>query len=153
MKAQVATTVSPESGMLLKPSGQGPPERGCLRILLTGLLTTAVDGNGCNWTPATSATPTSRPVRQQRTGLDGRDLATDQKVGGLLGLRRPSVTSRRPGISCMRKRRGCPAAHDRRCLVYQLVVLEGRYHEQGEVHAARDVALENGVTYVPAPHG
>jgi restriction system protein len=47
-----------------------------------GLLTTAVDGTGCNWTPATNATPTSRAVRQQRTGLDGRDLATDQKVGG-----------------------------------------------------------------------
>jgi len=77
------------------------------------------------------------------------DLATNQKVAGLLGLRRPSVTSRRPRISRMRKRRGCPATDDRRCLVYQLVVLEGRYHEQGEVHAARDVALENGVTYVP----
>src|SRR5256885_13870789 len=78
--------------------------------------------------------------------------STDQKVAGLLGLRRPSVTSRRPGISRMRKRRGCPAPDDRRCLVYQLVVLEGRYHEQGEVHSARDVALEDGVTYVPAPH-
>jgi hypothetical protein len=74
---------SRESRMLLKTIGSRPSRAGCLRILLTGLLTTAVDDNGCNWTPATNATPTSRPVRQQRTGLDGQDLATDQQVGQL----------------------------------------------------------------------
>jgi hypothetical protein len=58
-----------------------PPDRGCLRILLTDLLTTAVDGTGCNWTPATNAALTSRPVRQQQTGLDGRDLARIRRLG------------------------------------------------------------------------
>jgi hypothetical protein len=37
--------------------------------------------------------------------------------------------------------------------VYQLVVLQGRHHEQREVHAARDVARQDGVAHVPAPHG
>jgi hypothetical protein len=36
--------------------------------------------------------------------------------------------------------------------VDQLVVFEGLYHEQGEVYAACDIALEDGVTHVPAPH-
>ena len=69
-----------------------------------------------------------------------------------MALQRPSVTGRRREISGMGKRRGCPATDDRWCLVYQLVVLEGCHHEQGEVHAARDVALEDGVTHMPAPH-
>jgi hypothetical protein len=34
----------------------------------------------------------------------------------------------------------------------ELVVGEGFDHEQGKVHAARDVALENGVTHMFAPH-
>ena len=41
------------------------------RTLLTDLLTTAMDGTGCNWTMAPTAAPTSRPIRQQRTGLEG----------------------------------------------------------------------------------
>ncbi len=52
----------------------------------------------------------------------------------------------------MRKRRGRLAADNRRGLVDELVILEGRHHEQGKVHAARDVALEDGVAHVPAPH-
>src|ERR1700704_5368161 len=76
---------------------------------------------------------------------------TNQKVAGLLGLRRPSVTSRRPGISRMRKRRGCPATDDRGGLVHQLVVLKRRNHEQRKVHSARHVALENRVTHMPTP--
>ena len=32
------------------------------------------------------------------------------------------------------------------------VVLKGRYHEQGEVHAPRDVARQDGVARVAAPH-
>ena len=40
---------------------------------------------------------------------------------------------------------GAPAADDRRGLVDELVVLERLHHEQGEVHAAREVALEDGV--------
>src|SRR4051794_41362165 len=53
----------------------------------------------------------------------------------------------------MRERRGRLAADNRRGLVDELVVLEGFHHEQGEVHAARDVALEDGVAHVSAPHG
>jgi hypothetical protein len=34
----------------------------------------------------------------------------------------------------------------------ELVVLEGLDHEQGEVDAAREVVLEDGVADVPAPH-
>jgi hypothetical protein len=37
--------------------------------------------------------------------------------------------------------------------MHQLIVLDRRHHEQGEVHAAREVALEDGDAYVPAPHG
>src|SRR2546428_10719597 len=43
--------------------------------------------------------------------------------------------------------RGRLAADDRRGLVDELIVLEGLHHEQGKVHAARDVALENGVAH------
>ena len=53
----------------------------------------------------------------------------------------------------VRERRGRLAADNRRSLVDELVVLEGLHHEQGKVHATRDVALEDGVAYVPAPHG
>src|SRR5205807_4835398 len=53
----------------------------------------------------------------------------------------------------VRECRGRLAADDRRGLVDELIVLEGLHHEQGKVHAARDVALENGVAHVPAPHG
>src|SRR5882672_3732572 len=53
----------------------------------------------------------------------------------------------------MRERRGRLAADNRRGLVDELVVLEGRHHEEGKVHAARDVARKDGVAYVPAPHG
>ena len=28
----------------------------------------------------------------------------------------------------------------------------GLYHERGDIHAARDVALEDGVAHMPAPH-
>jgi len=52
----------------------------------------------------------------------------------------------------MHKRRGCPAADNCWLLAYQLVILEGLYREQGEVHATRDNALEDGVTHVPTPH-
>ena len=51
-----------------------------------------------------------------------------------------------------KQRRGRLAADNRRGLVDELVVLEGRHHEEGKVHAARHVALENGVADVPAPH-
>src|SRR5439155_20040305 len=53
----------------------------------------------------------------------------------------------------VRECRGRLAADDRRGLVDELIVLEGLHHEQGKIHAARDVALENGVAHVPAPHG
>ena len=52
----------------------------------------------------------------------------------------------------MRKRRRCSAAANRRGLVDEFVVLEGRHHEEGKVHAARDVTRKDGVAYLPAPH-
>src|SRR2546423_7038980 len=52
----------------------------------------------------------------------------------------------------MRERRRTLAADDRRGLVNKIVVFEGLHHEEGEVHAARDVALEDGVAHVAAPH-
>ena len=51
-----------------------------------------MDNAGCNWIPQPSATPASRPVRQPRTDLDGRNLATDQKVGGSSPSERAQVT-------------------------------------------------------------
>src|SRR5215213_9935747 len=56
-------------------------------------------------------------------------------------------------VGGVRERGGCLAADDRRGLVDELVVLEGFYHEPGKVDAARDVALEDGVAHVMAPHG
>src|SRR6267143_1177334 len=52
----------------------------------------------------------------------------------------------------MRERRRRLTADNRRGLVDELVVLEGRHHEEGKVHATRHVALENGIAHMPAPH-
>src|SRR3989440_3924621 len=52
----------------------------------------------------------------------------------------------------MRKRGRRLAADNRRGLVNERVVLDGRHHEEGKVHATRHVALENGIAHVPAPH-
>ncbi len=46
------------------------------------------------------------------------------------------------------KRRGRPTTDDRRGLTSRCVVFQRRHHEQGEVHAKRDVALEDGVADV-----
>src|SRR5581483_9845188 len=54
--------------------------------------------------------------------------------------------------SSLRERRRCLAAHNRRGLVNQCIVLDCRDHEQRKIHTAREVALENRVTDVPAPH-
>jgi hypothetical protein len=50
-------------------------------ILLTDLLTADLDNHGHRRTEPPSATPASRPARQLRTGLDGRNLAMDQMIG------------------------------------------------------------------------
>src|SRR6266436_622578 len=52
----------------------------------------------------------------------------------------------------MRERRGRLTADNRRGLVDELVVLDGRHHEEGKVHATRDVAFKDRVAHVPAPH-
>src|SRR6478735_10318746 len=49
--------------------------------------------------------------------------------------------------------RGRLAADDRRGLVDELVVLEGLHHEQGKVHSTREVARQDWIAYVLAPHG
>ena len=58
-----------------------------------------------------------------------------------------------PDRGGVRERRRCLAADNRRCFMDQLVVLDGRHHEQGKVHTAGDVAGQDGVAHVPAPHG
>ena len=62
-----------------------------------------------------------------------------------------TASSRRSGR--VRERRRALPADDRGRLVNQIVVLERLDHEEGEVHAARDVALEDRVADVAAPHG
>ncbi len=53
----------------------------------------------------------------------------------------------------MGSHRGRPAADDRRRLVDQLVIRERLDHEQRKVHAARQVAREDGIAHVRAPDG
>ncbi len=50
------------------------------------------------------------------------------------------------------KSRGGLAAHDRRGLMDESVVGEGVDHELGEIDTSGDVALQDGVTDVPAPY-
>src|SRR5215469_682889 len=72
-------------------------------ILLTDLLTAALDNNGYSWTKPPSASPASRPVRQLRTDLDGRNLATDQNVGGSSPAERALICDRitwSPSLLC-----------------------------------------------------
>src|SRR4029079_19572566 len=45
------------------------------------------------------------------------------------------------------------AADDRRSLVDEFVVLEGLHHEQGKVHSTREVARQDWIADVLAPHG
>jgi len=37
--------------------------------------------------------------------------------------------------------------------MYQRVILEGFYHEEGKIDAACNITLEDGVTHMPTPHG
>src|SRR5581483_517494 len=66
---------------------------------------------------------------------------------------RPCASSRVRSLGGVREGRGRLASHDRGRLVNQFVVVESLHHEKGEVDAACDVALKNGITHVPAPHG
>src|SRR6185295_19101691 len=61
----------------------------------------------------------------------------------------PVPWSRPGGVRESGRRLG---ADDRWGLVDEFVILEGRHHEERKVHAACDVALEDGVAHVPAPH-
>ena len=51
----------------------------------------------------------------------------------------------------MRERRRRVAANNRRGFVDKRVIFESRHHEEGKVHAARNVARQNGVANVPTP--
>src|SRR4051794_37575254 len=51
----------------------------------------------------------------------------------------------------MRERRRRVAANNRRGFVDKRVIFESRHHEEGKVHAARDVARQDGVANVPTP--
>jgi hypothetical protein len=57
------------------------------------------------------------------------------------------------GSGSVRECRGRLAADDRRGLADEILVLEGIHHEQREIYAAREVALEDRVAHVAAPHG
>src|SRR3954449_4907120 len=81
---------------------------------------------------------------------DRRRPANSSVVG--CGKRRCRMRGSWGSGNCVRDRRRTLAADDRRGLVNEIVVFEGLHHEQGEVHAARDVALEDGVADVAAPH-
>ena len=50
------------------------------------------------------------------------------------------------------ERRRCAAPHDGWCSMDQLVVLQRGHHEQREVHPPGQVALEQGISDVVAPH-
>src|SRR5438132_4226186 len=51
----------------------------------------------------------------------------------------------------MRERRRRVAAHNRRGFVDKRVIFESSHHEERKVHAARDVARQDGVANVPTP--
>src|ERR1044072_6109940 len=51
----------------------------------------------------------------------------------------------------MRERRPRLAANNRRGFVGKRVIFESRHHEEGKVHATRDVARQDGVANVPTP--
>ena len=84
------------------------------------------------------------PIRSE--SLDLLVRYTDASIA------RPLAGDRASAAGRVRERRRRPAADDRRGLVDELVVLEGRHHEEREVDAARLVALENRIAHVPAPH-
>ena len=51
----------------------------------------------------------------------------------------------------MRERRRHVAANNRRGFVDKRVIFESRHHKEGKVHAARDVARQDGVANVLTP--
>lgn len=82
-------------------------------------------------------------------------------VWGNVPLRRPLFSfsvlyrhtySARSSYAGVRESRGGAAAHNGRSFMDECVVLESLDHEQGIVHAAREVAGENGITYMTTPY-
>src|SRR5690242_2106718 len=65
----------------------------------------------------------------------------DRDSGSLGGWRRGGMRERR--------RRG--AANNRRGFVDKSVIFESSHHEEGKIHATRDVARQDGVANVPTP--
>ena len=57
-----------------------------------------------------------------------------------------SAIMTRPNSGGVCERRGCAASDNCRGFVDQPVVLKGLYHESGVVHAARHIALEDGIS-------
>src|SRR3954454_3406142 len=107
-------------------------------------------------TASSSSTPSNRRMAMWRADVLGSWVLSSACLGWsavrVSSLEDPrSLTSSFSGG--VGECRGRLAADDGRGLVDELVVLEGLHHEQGEVHAARDVALEDGVAHVSAPHG
>src|SRR3954451_17712210 len=90
----------------------------------------------------------------ERAGLVGQVLSLPWEESGpgssALENPRPLKSSFSGGVG---ECRGRLAADDRRGLVHELVVLEGLHHEQGKVHSTREVARQDWIAYVLAPHG
>src|SRR3954451_17082081 len=90
----------------------------------------------------------------ERAGLVGQVLSLpweESGPGSLAPENPPSLKSSFSGG--VGECRGRLAADDRRGLVDKLVVLEGLHHEQGKVHPTREVARQDWIAYVLAPHG
>src|ERR1700680_3679279 len=118
-----------------------------------------------SWPPKISADAKRMDVRSEATLRDGSQTECDPVIYKILDAT-PRLVVGRPAFGgtahageglCSRevrerKRRSRPAPDNRRGFVDELVVVDCRHHELGEVHATRDVAVQNGVPYVPAPY-
>ena len=85
--------------------------------------------------------PYPRPVLPGMASNAPAGIIANRGSASLVGCR----------LGGMRERRRRFAANNRRYFVDERVIFEGCHHEEGKVHAARDVARQDGVANVPTP--
>ena len=101
------------------------------------------------------------PVMNPRFCLAQENGSPPTLSGGACTRGEATGVSRFPGIEykilppefrLIRQRRWSPASHNCRGFLYQSIIQQCFNHEQSIVHPPGHVALEDGVSHVPAPY-
>ena len=129
-----------------------------LRAYLWRPLCTAVIDTFFLWSPqnlATTSIELEEPLflpKTQRGAPSGSatGYAVAHSVWAALCRERTLAQLSSGGRGVLKCRRTL-AAYDCRCLMDELVIFEGCYHEERKVYAARDITLEDGIAHMATP--